>query len=137
MVMMIVATAASAQQGLNVDNIFDGRYRDNKGAVETIIRGEAIRKYDLSTYHSLTLADMPDAADYIESLIRKDEANALTREVNYRDGKLYYGFYRLKNRNGLRRYLFYLNQHLNKGNKIMVIYLDGNATTEYVKKMLK
>lgn len=92
MVMMIVATAASAQKGLNVDNIFDGRYRDNKGAVETIIRGEAIRKYDLSTYHSLTLADMPDAADYIESLIRKDEADALTREVNYRDGKLYYGF---------------------------------------------
>lgn len=134
---MIASLTAAAQTGLNVDALFDGRYRDNKSAVETIIKGEQLRKYDLSTYHSLTLADMPEAAAEIEQLVEKDGARAISREVSYRQGHLYYGFYQLPPYKGLSRHLFYLNQNLNKGNKIMLIYLDGIATTEFVKKLLK
>lgn len=136
-IVLMSALGVSAQKGLNINELFDGRYRDNKAATETIIKGETLRKYSLDTYHALTLTAMPEAAQEIERLVTKDGAGALSREVSYRQGHLYFGFYRLPNSNDNRRYLFYLNQNLNKGNKIILIYLDGLADTETVKKMLK
>ncbi len=136
-VALMAALPAVAQTGLNVNALFDGRYRNNKSAVETIIKGEQLNKYDLTTYHSLTLTGMPDAATEIERLVAKDGANSLSKEVSYRQGRIYYGFYCLPSYMGLHRYLFYLNQNLNKGNKILLIYIDGIAGTNYVIKLLK
>jgi len=136
-VALMAALPAAAQTGLNVNALFDGRYRNNKSAVETIIKGEQLSKYNLTTYHSLTLTGLPDAATEIERLVAKDGANSLSKEVSYRQGRIYYGFYSLPDYKGLHRYLFYLNQNLNKGNKILLIYIDGVAGTAYVKKLLK
>ena len=133
----LVAIPLRAQDGLNINSLFDGRYRANPAASETIIQGSRLSRYDLKNYHALTLTGVPDAAYEIERLVSKDGAKALSREVSYKQGRLYYGFYRLASHNGLRRYLFYLNQHLKGGNKIILIYLDGDADTEAIKRMLK
>lgn len=137
MLWAIGASASVAQDRLNIGALFDGRYHDEPKASETQISGAKLEKYSLSLYRSLTLADMPEAADVIEPLVVKDGAGAVDREVSYRDGGLYYGFYQLKPRNGCQRYLFYLNQNRNKGNKIILIYLEGTASREKIKQMLK
>ena len=80
---------------------------------------------------------MPEAAADIEPLVTRDASKAIDREVSYRDGGLYYGFYQLKPRSGLQRYLFYLNQNRNGGNKIILIYLEGHASRDKIKEMLK
>lgn len=136
-ILLMSAIGTKAQVGLNINSLFDRRYRDNPAASVTVIRGEMLRNYDLSSYLAITLNGMPEEAEEIERLVAKDGSNALSREVSYKQGHIYYGFYRLRNYNGIKRYLFYLNQNLHKGNKIMLIYLEGNAETETVKKMLK
>ena len=69
--------------------------------------------------------------------MRRDGADALSREVQFRDGRLFYGFYRLRRHNDLNRYIFFLNQLAAGGNKVILIYLEGSASPEQVKKMLK
>lgn len=137
MLWAIVTSASLAQEHLNIGEIFDGRYHDEPRASETQISGEKLAPYSLSLYRSLTLTDMPEAANEIEPLVTRDGTKALDREVSYRDGGLYYGFYQLQRRGAKQCYLFYLNQNRAKGNKIIVIYLEGFASPDEIKKMLK
>lgn len=134
---MTMAMPTMAQKGLNINNLFDGRYRDNDHVTETVIQGGNLDEYDLDLYHSLTLTDSPEEAASIEALVSHDGASAVEREVSYRDGGLYYAFYEFKPSVLKRRYLFFLNQHRNKGNKIIVIYLEGMASRDKIKQMLK
>lgn len=140
-ILMLLMTALTAwsQDGLQINALFDGRYRDNPEASETILSGSALNDYDLDRYHGLTLTGRPEAAAEIEPLVAKDGATALNREVSYRGGRLYYGFYQLPGLNGRNRYLFYINQHVrnNGGNNIVVIYLEGKARRDAIMKMLK
>ena len=73
----------------------------------------------------------------IERSVKQDGAHAISREVQFKDKRLYYGFYELPDRDGSNRYLFYLNQLAAGGNKVIVIYMEGSASLEQVKKMLK
>lgn len=137
MLWAIGTSATLAQDRLNIGALFDGRYHDEPRASETLIEGDKLNKYSLSLYRSLTLTDMPEAAADIVPLVTKDAAKAVDREVSYRDGGLYYGFYQLKPRRANNCYLFYLNQYKNGGNKIILIYLEGTASRDKIKEMLK
>ena len=138
MLLLAAAIPAAAQEGLAVGALFDGRYRDIPDARETIISGGQLKKHKLSTYRSITLTDADnESADAIERAVRRDGADALSREVQFRDGRLFYGFYRLRRHNDLNRYIFFLNQLAAGGNKVILIYLEGSASPEQVKKMLK
>lgn len=133
---------ASAQSGLNIAGLLDGQFRDDKNAVETIITGEALSDYDLSTYHSLSLTDSPKKVDLIESAVIKDLSSATDKEVSYRGGKLYYAFFSLpplKTKVGTKtyRYIFYLNQYAVGRDGVTLIYMSGIASKESVKQMLK
>ena len=135
--MAVVSVTAVAQENLSIGRLFDGRYHDEPRAAETYIAGGKLSGYDLSLYRSLTLTGMPQEAAPIEKLVTHDAAGAVDREVSYRDGGLYYGFYELKPVKSTRRYLFYLNQNRNKGDKIIIIYLEGKASRDKIKAMLK
>lgn len=119
----------------NTEAVFDGRYRKNPNATETLIQGEALRDYRLSVYRGITLTDMPDAADEIEPLLIKDGPAAREREVSYKGGRLYYAFYQMPDITE-NIYIFYINQHLDGGNKITLIYLKGKASREDIQRML-
>ena len=116
LVLLATAAAANAQEGLSVADVFGGRYHDRAG-----------------------VRDNPDAADIalVERAVKQDGARATDREVQLRGGRLYYGFYALPRHNSKNRYLLYLNQLAAGGDKLLVIYLEGYATAEQVKKMLK
>ncbi|MBJ2166998.1 MAG: hypothetical protein JFR24_03890 [Muribaculaceae bacterium] len=137
---LILASAfpSLAQKGLAVEHLFHGMFHDYPNATETLINGGDIKRHKLSLYRSLTLS-APDAADIqgIERSVKQDGAHAISREVQFKDKRLYYGFYELPDRDGSNRYLFYLNQLAAGGNKVIVIYMEGSASLEQVKKMLK
>lgn len=133
-----VAVGAMSQTGLSVNELFDGRYRNNPSATETVMNGGSLTKYDLTLYHSLTFTGDSSQATAIERLVAHDGAAAREKEVTYRHGQLYYGFYVLPRVNGKHRYLFYLNQYAaGVGDKIILIYIEGNAGKEAIKKLLK
>ncbi len=135
MIMLAILAAVvsmSAQNGMNINEIFDGRYHDNESAHEVYMSGGQLAKHRIDVYHSLTLTGLPDEAPAIERLVMLDGRRAKDKEVIYRDGGLYYGFYVFDG-----RYIFYLNQHRQKGKKIIVIYIQGDVTVDRIKAMLK
>lgn len=126
--------AASAQSGLHIAGLFDGKYRDTVNGTETIIDGSALAPYKLDKYISLTVESDSESVATIEPLVRADGRGAIDREVLQKKGVLYYAFYQLKPLgSGTNRYILYVNRK----NKIILVYLEGPATPAQVKKILK
>lgn len=145
-VLVVAVSTAVAQKGYNVNSLFDGRYRKSPNAVEVVVTGVEAAKIKLTKYRSLSVADDADAAKLIEELVVKDGVKAVDKEVEYRGGRLYYGFYTLTasslkdKERALNRYLFYLNQNLNSKNpenKVIVIYMEGWAKADYIKSLIR
>ncbi|MCD8387302.1 MAG: DUF6108 family protein [Bacteroidales bacterium] len=134
---LISAIGAWAQKGLAIEELFDGRYKKDPQAVVTNVRGDALNKYDLSLYRSISIQDRETDIPQMVELVTTDGSQAVDSETSYRGGALYYAFYRLPRRNDRNCYILYLNQHLDKGDKVLLIYLEGEANTKQVKAMLK
>jgi hypothetical protein len=139
-VMALATLPVLAQSGLNINSLFDGRYKTNPYAAEYIVTGPAAWEIDLEVYHSLKVTQK-EQQDLIESLVNKDGATALDKEVQLRNGKLYYGFYTLSmTKKGRNRYIFFLNQNLAKKspkNMVTLIYMEGKATPSQIKKLIR
>lgn len=125
-----------AQEALQINSLFDGKYTDNPNATEIMMQGGKLSDYNLSDYHSVTIVNDKSDISQIERIIRHDGSNALEREVTYRNGGIYFAFYQLPKQNKLNRYIFYLNSYRNGGNKIMIVYLSGKASPKEIKSFI-
>ena len=129
-----------AQSGLNINSLFDGRFKKDPNATELIVTGSSAREINLKVYHSLKVTQKSQQ-DLIESLVVKDGVKANDKEVEYRSGQLYYGFYTLPaTKSGQNRYIFYLNQNLAHNapkNIVTLIYMEGKATPEQIKNLIR
>ncbi len=95
---MIVATlAAAAQSGLQINQIFGGKYVSDPSVTETIMSGE--QRFLRANYLSNLATFKGEAKTYapiIQPLVLADGAQAIGRNVRYKDGKLQYAFFMLK-----------------------------------------
>ena len=136
---LLTTIAAMAQNGLNINRLFDGRYKKAAGATEIIVTGIQAREIGLTVYHSISVTDKTQA-EIIENLVVKDGAQAVDKEVEYRSGQLYYGFYTMKKSKRDNRYIFYLNQNLARKspkNIVTLIYMEGLASPDEIKKLIR
>lgn len=139
MTCLLASLAATAQKGLYINSLFDGRFKKATGATEIIVTGYQAREIGLDVYHSLSVTDKGQA-ELVESLVVKDGVQAIDKEVEFRSGQLYYGFYTMKKAKGNNRYIFYLNQRLARKspkNVITLIYMEGEASVEQIKKLIR
>ena len=139
MTCLLTTMAAMAQTGLNINRLFDGRYKKAAGATEIIVTGIQAREIGLTIYHSLSVTDKSQA-ELVEGLVIKDGAQAIDKEVEYRNGQLYYGFYMMKKSKRDNRYIFYLNQNLARKspkNIVTLIYMEGLASQDEIKKLIR
>lgn len=134
---VLCPTLLHAQSGLNINNAFTPAFCDLKGATETLISKDRLRGISINVYHSLSIAGHPEASAGLERLVRADGAKALSKEVRYRSGRLYYGFYRLPDYRSMQRYIIYLNGTLTGDGKIILLYVEGKIHPDDVKKLLK
>ena len=136
---LLTTMATMAQTGLNINRLFDGRYKKAAGATEIIVTGVQAREIGLTVYHSLSVTDK-NQAELVEAMVVKDGAQAVDKEVEYRNGQLYYGFYTMKKGKRDNRYIFYLNQNLARKspkNIVTLIYMEGFASQEEIKKLIR
>ncbi len=139
MTCLLTTMAAMAQTGLNINRLFDGRYKKAAGATEIIVTGVQAREIGLTIYHSLSVTDKSQA-ELVEGLVIKDGAQAIDKEVEYRNGQLYYVFYMMKKSKRDNRYIFYLNQNLARKspkNIVTLIYMEGLASQDEIKKLIR
>lgn len=128
-----------AQSGLAINALFDGRYRNLDNATEIVVTGQKARSISLNAYHSLTITGDAAAERLVTRLVAADGAKAKSKDVEYRAGGLYYGFYELQPVRFNNRYIFFLNQNLAKRNpedKVILIYMEGNVSAKYIKSLI-
>lgn len=129
------SAAASAPEALA--SLFDGPYHENKNATETVITGAPLKPYSLSTFHSLAVKKDPALVLPLEKAVKADGAQAIWQETVNKGGRLESGVYELKPQNKIRRYILYLNSFISGGNEATIIYLEGKASPQQIKKLIK
>ncbi|MDE6279320.1 MAG: hypothetical protein K2M05_05045, partial [Paramuribaculum sp.] len=60
-----------------------------------------------------------------------------TKEVSYKNGQLYFGFYAMGGSENRKRYLFYLNRRAIGKRKSTLIYIEGNLSESEVKALIE
>lgn len=136
----LLATAvASAQKGLNVDRFFSEDYSGQKNATKVEVRGKQLQPYHLKVFRSITLRHDEATFREMERCVTADGQHTVDRETGYIAGRLFYGFYCLPPVKGTNRYLFFRNTSLRKDGQpeATIVYMEGNATLEELKKMFK
>ncbi|MDE6680571.1 MAG: hypothetical protein K2J92_04375 [Muribaculaceae bacterium] len=141
-IMLIVfMLTASAQTGLHINEIFNGKYASDPKVTETIISGthKFLKGHDLTVFATFK----GPASVYrqsVEQLVLSDGAQAIGKNVRYKDGKLYFALFILKpiteGKTKLNRYLYYLNNATDKGN-VLVVYLEGSLSDGKVTELIQ
>ena len=126
---------AFSQEGLSINGLFGGPYKNREDAVETFMKGKVLKVYRLTLFRSIKLTPRGNEALSIERRVKADTRNAVDKEVGTIGGRLYYGFYRLRPNGKTNRYIFYRNNALRKGvhPTLTVVYMEGSATIENLK----
>lgn len=134
--LLAVTTHAYAQSEMNVAPVF-GNTTLGKGQKEIIIKGRELKPYNLEYFRSQTLKTTPGQRDAIEKLVKADGQEAADKEIGTIGGHIYYAFYCFRKTDGSYSYLFYRNNTLRnrKSQEITLIYMEGHATLEQLKKM--
>ena len=126
----------SAQENMAINSLFHGRLGKNNVS-ETIIKGEKVEEYGLDIYHSLS-TKQPALAAKISRAVLEDAAKATSKEVKYDGDKLYYAFISIRDpRYNSYRHVLYLNNMLKGGKDVILIFMEGDANVQQVKRMLK
>ena len=139
LIAIVVSATADAQTGLNIERLLSGHYRKYENVDEVIVKGCRLDAYNLSLYHSLVVKNDEGLFRTMEQLVLADGKDAGDKEIANIGSRLYYAFYSLPPANGCRRYLFFKNSSLKKGgeNCATLIYMEGGASVEELKKMFK
>ena len=136
--MCFMATIATAQKNMGITPLFEGKERSKYGFSAIVIEGKSLKKYNLTLFKSLTTTKNQLFND-IEEMVENDSNAAIDKECGYINGKLYYGFYQFKPRNGKYRYIFYRNSSLrdDEPDEVTIVYMEGYPTLEELKKMFR
>ncbi len=132
----VLPVVAAAQKGLHIAQYFDGRFNKNRQVVTVIVKGKPLEAYNLTLYRSLTFESEMPVLGKIESAVLSDAKQAIDKETGHKDGKLLYGFYCLKPKNGEKRplrYIFYRRTE----EKCILVYMEGHTTLDDIKKIFQ
>lgn len=72
MAFLLPLSQASAQTGLRIDDLFEGRVIPQDRMVETRVRGKSLEKYQLTYYRSVRLNVTGDEAGQLRQLLGQD-----------------------------------------------------------------
>lgn len=128
---------AVAQDGLGVQQLFDARFKSNANSTVVYMKGRAIREYGLTLFRSITLPGSSSDVKVVEEVVKKDATKALSKEVAFKNGRQYYGFYAFRPvKKGINRYLFYRNNALGEtdNTSMTLIYMEGEANMAQLRK---
>lgn len=137
-ILMIVGVwcVARAQSNLNVSPFFTEKFARNPKVTMIYAGGDDVGVKGVDVYRSITVDGNPKLSAQLTDAVKKDGANAKSKEVSYRDGELYFGFYFMGGHSQHRRYLLFLNRRPMGKEKVTLIYIEGDISEQGVKKLM-
>ena len=143
-VMIILTTSilAAAQTPLQISQIFNGTYASDPAVTETMMSGnhDFLKRHKLSLFTTFK-GPASKYAQIVEPLVLKDGANAIGRNIRYKDGVLTYAYFMLQpieeDGKTINRYIYYINGQPQKGKNIMVLYFEGRLRQNEANALIK
>lgn len=139
LIIMILTVMCSLQsqagETLGIDLFFSSKYATNpKVTVIDVSNGDS--NGDISVYRSISVSDDRALADKIAVAVAKDGSKAKSKEVSYKQGMLYYGFFSMGGIGKKRKYILYLNRRPTGMEKTTLVYIEADLDETQVKKLI-
>ena len=138
-----ICLSTSAQRGLQINEVFEGKVIAKQYMQESLIKGDNVAPYKLRLLHTVKfLANNSQRAKAdalfnidMKERISDDDSNM---EVETRDGFLYYAIVQLTdNEKGSHRYICYQCRPKSTKFDITMVYMEGEASLADLRKTFK
>jgi len=138
-----ICLSTSAQRGLQIDEVFEGKVIAKQYMQESLIKGDNVAPYKLRLLHTVKfLANNSQRAKAdalfnidMKERISDDDSNM---EMETRDGFLYYAIVQLTdNDKGSHRYICYQCRPKSTKFDITMVYMEGEASLADLRKTFK
>ena len=138
-----ISLSTSAQRGLQIDEVFEGKVIAKQYMQESLIKGDNVAPYKLRLLHTVKfLANNSQRAKAdalfnidMKERISDDDSNM---EMETRDGFLYYAIVQLTdNDKGSHRYICYQCRPKSTKFDITMVYMEGEASLADLRKTFK
>ena len=148
-VMLCVSLCALAQEGLKINEVFEGEVVFKHLMQESLIKGESLAPYKLRVLHTAKFTTFELNRDEVEKRFREDMKNHIyddeeDMELESRNGHLYYAIVQLTNtKKGAHRYICYQCKEVKKEGSqlsdydITLAYMEGSASLADLRKTFK
>lgn len=129
--------AARAQQGLHVNQLFQGRIVAREHMVEVKVRGRDISRYNLDFYHSVRCNPTLEQLKLVRDLAAKDAEAALSSEHVVRND-VSTTILSLSPSGATNRYLCVVEKRKGKQITLTVVYMEGKVKNiDELRKLIK
>lgn len=136
--MLLSGMAVHAQEGLFVEDLFEGRTISYKMMKRTFISGSQLKPYKLDTYKSLSFTVDEGKLHEVEVMVLRDAYDAVDKQTDYTGDHLSYALVCLPQlSDGRNRFLCFQAREIKGFWDVTVIYLRGTATVEDLNLMFK
>ena len=143
LIALVAPLTALAQQGLHIDELFQGRIIPQERMVETRVRGRSIEKYQLSYYRSLRLNATDKEAGRLRQLLGQDSEQSIDMRTSRKNPHRWDTWtckLQMPVANGKNRYVCYQEEWNREHNQceVTVIYMEGIVESlEKLEEILK
>lgn len=141
--MLVACLSATAQTGLKINELFEGRIIPQERMMETRVRGKSIAKYQLSYYRSLRLNVTSQEAGQLRALLGKDAEQSVDMRTSRKNPHRWDTWtckLQMPSAAGKNRYVCYQEQFDKQHEKceLTVIYMEGSVDSlEKLEELLK
>ena len=138
-----ITLCGSAQKGLHINDVFEGRIVPKQDMKESLIKGDNLAPYNLKVLHTAKLSTNNAIRATVELLFNEDMKERVSDEdenleLENRNGHLYYAIVQLSdNGKGLHRYICYQCREKSEGYDITLVYMEGKASLADLRKTFK
>lgn len=133
--LLMFAATASAQRGLKCYPVFAGKVVPRKQMVVTEVYGSSMAAYKLDYYRGISSQVDEALAQRVAALVEQDANEADVKETEKVGELLTYALVQPKSSGKMNRYLCYQARMIGEEWKITLLYLEGEATLDDLKKM--
>lgn len=137
LILFLLAFTATAQRGLKCNPVFAGKVVPAKQMVVTEVHGSSMAAYKLDYYRGVSFQVDETLAHKVAALVEQDADVASVKETEKVGDFLTYALVQPSSSGNMNRYLCYQARRIGKTWKITLLYLEGEATLDDLKKIFE
>lgn len=138
-----IALCATAQEGLHINEVFEGKVIARQYMQESLVKGENLAPYNLKVLHTIKFAANNSQRARADALFNMDMRGRISdddsnMELESRDGFIYYAIVQLTDeKKGRHRYICYQCKEKSRYYDITLVYMEGKASLADLRKVFK